>query len=188
MRPIIADRRPRAGITGPTRWPAPHVDGPGWRRGHEAHGAGCGDSEFYQRVLGGPLDNAAFNARAHNRPDRGYVAGTVTAYDSFVDPVSGVRGAICFSLWPTDRFTVELPDRPVRPHAFTDAEIMVAYDAMRVVRRHLARSEGRDPRDYLDECEVKGSPTARSSSRRGLPRLSAVTAGRRRAGAGAAPR
>jgi hypothetical protein len=64
--------------------------------------------DFYQRVLHGQLDNAEFNERAYNRPDRDFIAGTVTVYDSFVDPTTGRRGAICFSLWPTDRFDVEL--------------------------------------------------------------------------------
>jgi hypothetical protein len=62
--------------------------------------------DFYRQVLRGPLDNAEFNERAYNRPDRDFIAGTVTAYDSFVDPVTGRRGIICFSLWPTDRFDV----------------------------------------------------------------------------------
>jgi transposase len=64
--------------------------------------------EFYRQVLDGPWDNAEFNARTYNRPDRDFAAGTVTAYDSFVDPTSGGRGILCFSLWPTDRFTPEL--------------------------------------------------------------------------------
>ena len=59
-------------------------------------------------VLRGPLSNAAFNELAYNRPDRTFIAGTVTAYDSFVDPARGVAGIVCFSLWPTDRFDVAL--------------------------------------------------------------------------------
>lgn len=64
--------------------------------------------DFYQQVLNGPLDNAAFNQRAYNRPDRDFIPGTVTSYDSFVDPVTAKRGQICYSYWPTDKFDVTL--------------------------------------------------------------------------------
>jgi len=64
--------------------------------------------EFYRDVLRGPLSNGAFNELAYNRPDRTYIAGTVTAYDSFVDLARGIAGIVCFSLWPTDRFDVPL--------------------------------------------------------------------------------
>jgi Pyruvate phosphate dikinase, AMP/ATP-binding domain len=64
--------------------------------------------EFYQRVLNGELDNGEFNEHAYNRPDRDFIPGTVTAYDSFVDPETGRKGAVCFSYWPTDRFDVQL--------------------------------------------------------------------------------
>lgn len=63
---------------------------------------------YYKQVLRGPLDNAGFNARAYNRPDRDFIAGTLTAYDSYVDPRTGKQGQLCFSLWPTDRFDAGL--------------------------------------------------------------------------------
>lgn len=63
---------------------------------------------YYQQVLGGQLGNAEFNKQAYNRPDRTFIPGTVTAYDSYVDPATGVRGQICFSYWPTDKFDVTL--------------------------------------------------------------------------------
>jgi hypothetical protein len=59
---------------------------------------------FYQQVLGGTMNDEQFDQAAYNRPDRDFIAGTVTAYDSYVDPQSGKQGQVCFSLWPTDRF------------------------------------------------------------------------------------
>ncbi len=64
--------------------------------------------DFYKNVLHGPMDVSDFDAHAYNRPDRDFIAGTVTAYDSYVDPHSGDKGQICFSLWPTDRFDAKL--------------------------------------------------------------------------------
>jgi len=64
--------------------------------------------DFYHEVLGGALSVADFDERAYNRPDRDWIAGTITAYDSFVDPGTGRRGLLCCSLWPTDRVDVAL--------------------------------------------------------------------------------
>jgi hypothetical protein len=64
--------------------------------------------DFYKEVLNGPLDNADFDEAAYNRPDRTFIAGTVTAYDSYLDPSTAKRGQLCFSLWPTDRFDAAL--------------------------------------------------------------------------------
>lgn len=63
---------------------------------------------FYKEVIKGPLGNGEFNERAYNRPDRDFIAGTVTAYDSYVHPDNGKKGQVCFSLWSTDRFDAKL--------------------------------------------------------------------------------
>lgn len=64
--------------------------------------------DFYRDVLHGTMTGAQFNERAYNRPDRDFIAGTVTAYDSYLDPQSGKQGQVCFSYWPTDRFDAAL--------------------------------------------------------------------------------
>ncbi len=64
--------------------------------------------EFYHEVLNGPLDDDEFDRHAYNRPDRDFIPGTVTAYDSYLDPVTNKKGAICYSYWPTDHFDPKL--------------------------------------------------------------------------------
>jgi hypothetical protein len=88
-------------------------------------------------------ENLVTNPEAGASPD--------TWIDGDYDVLEGeVRQDISY-----ERFSNLEPVDPARPHAFTDAEINVAYDAMRVIRRHFAGLEGHDPREYLDECEVK---------------------------------
>jgi len=61
----------------------------------------------------------------------------------------------CRALHEDPRTPAPVTADPSRPHAFTDAEIHVAYDAMQVIRDHFAALEGKEPQNYLDECEVK---------------------------------
>ncbi len=59
---------------------------------------------FFHDVIDGSMTDARFDQLTYNRPDRRYIAGTLTRYDSYVDPKTGQKGKLCFSLWPTDRF------------------------------------------------------------------------------------
>ena len=43
----------------------------------------------------------------------------------------------------------------VRKHAYKDEEISSLYKAMKVIREHFAKLEGKAPEKYLDECETK---------------------------------
>src|SRR5919112_262606 len=96
--------------------------------------------DFYRQVLQGPLDNAEFNERAYNRPNRDFIAGTVTAYDSFVDSVTRRRGIICFSLWPTDKFDVAVLSES---HAAITAELAAELDAAHIdVKTNVQISAG----------------------------------------------
>jgi hypothetical protein len=98
--------------------------------------------DFYKQVLHGPLDNGEFNELAYNRPDRIFIAGTVTSYDSFVDPVTGDRGIICFSLWPTDHFDVallaEARSAIIGGLEFLDGEPNVSFRAGGPIQERLA--------------------------------------------------
>ncbi|MBK7860562.1 MAG: hypothetical protein IPJ65_18575 [Archangiaceae bacterium] len=57
--------------------------------------------DFATKVLGVRESVAAFNREAYLDPNRRYVAGTVTAYDHFVDS-NGKKGTLGLSFWSTD--------------------------------------------------------------------------------------
>ena len=64
--------------------------------------------DFARDVLDGSLTPDKFAQLAYHRPDRRYIPGSITRYDSYVDPVTGEKGKLCFSLWPTDRFDAKV--------------------------------------------------------------------------------
>ncbi len=63
---------------------------------------------FFHDVVNGSMRDSDFDQLTYNNPNRKYVAGTMTRYPSYVDPVTGKHGKYCFSLWPTDHFDDKL--------------------------------------------------------------------------------
>jgi hypothetical protein len=75
--------------------------------------------------------------------------------DTWIDGDYDVLDGVVLQDIEYERFSNITPADPARVHSFLDAEINAAYDAMRVIRAHFARLDGRPEDDYLDECEVK---------------------------------
>ncbi|HEY4221344.1 MAG TPA: hypothetical protein VGO62_08370, partial [Myxococcota bacterium] len=75
--------------------------------------------------------------------------------DTWIDGNYDILGGEAKQDIEYERVSNQKSNDPARTHAYSDAEISVAYKAMKVIRDHFAALEGKKPEDYNDECETK---------------------------------
>ena len=111
---------------------------------------------FAKQVLGYRGTEAEFLRDAYVRPDRRYIAGTITAFDNFEDP-RGNKGLFGISYWATDpvRAPMILETHRLLAAGMPFAKPKLAYRPLGTTQEQLLEAEGAADKRALDAAGLK---------------------------------